>query len=47
MLNAKMHQEESGSAVEHGPIVCKALNSVLGTERAALGLLRLEQVIAS
>lgn len=34
MLNAKTHQEESGSAVEHGFIACKALNSVLGTESA-------------
>lgn len=47
MLKAKMHREESGSAVEHGSIARRSLNSVLGTERAALGLLRLEQAIAS
>lgn len=28
MLNANTHQEESGSAVEHGSIACKVLNSV-------------------
>lgn len=28
MLNAKMYQEEPGSAVEHESIACKALNSV-------------------